>query len=106
MVEYSYGGLLNNNVYANNKKKKEESENFAQGLLNDPAYKTAIAKNQRTMGAINNPSPSNIRQRVNAYSTVTDDNMQYPPEVLAEPKKSKYVARIFIWRPQWISTNC
>ena len=61
MVEYSYGGLLNNNVYANNKKKKEESENFTQGLLNDPAYINAKTKNSRTMGAINNPSPSNIK---------------------------------------------
>lgn len=85
--KYSFGGLLANNIYANNKMKEEESKNFAQGLLNDPAYINAKTKNSRTMGAINNPSPSNIQQRVNAYSTVTDDNMQYPAEVLAPPKK-------------------
>lgn len=99
MVEYSYGGLLNNNVYANNKKKKEESENFAQGLLNDPAYQNAIAKNQRTMGAIRRPTANNIQERVNAYSTVTDENMQYPPEVLAEPKKVNMLQEYLFGNP-------
>ena len=87
MAEYNFGGLLNNNVYANNKKKKEESENFATGLLNDPAYINAKAKNEETMGNLRNPTPNNIQQRVNAYQNVTDENMVYPPEVLAEPKK-------------------
>jgi len=99
MVEYSYGGLLNNNVYANNKKKKEESENFAKGLLNDPAYINAKAKNEETMGILRNPTPNNIQQRVNAYQNVTDENMQYPPEVLAEPKKVNMLQEYLFGNP-------
>jgi len=97
--EYNYGGLLNNNVYANNKNKKAESENFAQGLLNDPAYQNAIAKNQRTMGSIRRPTANNIQERVNAYSNVTDENMEYPPEVLAEPKKVNMLQEYLFGNP-------
>ena len=69
MVEYSFGGLLNKNIYANNKKKKEEIDKgllgegyqydidgktygfdekmprgFAtqQNFLNDPAYQLSL----------------------------------------------------------------
>lgn len=85
MVEYSYGGLLNNNVYANNKKKKEESQNFADGLLNDPAYLQAKAQNAGQLETINNPTPDNILDRVNAYSNVQD--MEYPDNVMKAPEK-------------------
>jgi len=84
MVEYSYGGLLGNNVYVNNKKKKEESETFADGLINDPAYQQAKMLNARQMQPINNPSPENVLERVNAYSNVQD--MEYPENVLQAPK--------------------
>tara|TARA_Y100000022_G_C13257037_1_gene380195 strand:+ start:745 stop:2184 length:1440 start_codon:yes stop_codon:yes gene_type:complete len=78
------GGLLDNNVYANNKKKKEEMD-FMQGLLTDPAYQRAKANNQNIMSAINNPTPDNVMQRVNALTPEMD--IEYPAEVLAEPKK-------------------
>ena len=124
--KYSFGGLLADNIYANNKMKKEQIDKgllgegyqydidgksygfdekmprgFAaqQNLLNDPRYLQAVAKNQNVMNAINNPTPQNIQQRVNAYSTVTDDNMQYPAEVLAEPKKVNMLQEYLFGNP-------
>ncbi len=116
MVEYSFGGLLNKNIYANNKKKKEEIDKgllgegyqydidgktygfdekmprgFAtqQNFLNDPAYQNAVAKNQNVMNAINNPTPNNIMARANALTPKMD--IEYPAEVMAEPKKRNMV---------------
>ncbi len=85
VTKYSFGGgLLDNNLYANNQRKKEEM-NTMQGLLNDPAYQKAKANNRNTMSAINNPTPDNVMQRANALTPKMD--IEYPAEVLAEPKK-------------------
>ena len=92
MVKFSRGGLLDNNIYLNNVAKKTGNPLLDGTIdMNIPQikpssdYNSAVAKNNTVMNAINNPTPNNVMTRANAYNQNMD--IEYPPEVLAEPKR-------------------
>tara|TARA_X000000368_G_scaffold349753_1_gene289941 strand:- start:3775 stop:5280 length:1506 start_codon:yes stop_codon:yes gene_type:complete len=92
MVKFSKGGLLDNNIYLNNVAKKTGNPlldgtvdmNIPQ-INSSSNYNNAVNKNNFVMNAINNPTPNNVMTRANAYNQNMD--IEYPPEVLAEPKQ-------------------